>query len=85
MQDEYRRPLSPPPSLEPQIHPVLQGTGPQFIRQYLFLYTYVLTKSSQHFWIYPIRFDAQFVYAYVWNNNTWSLAKIPINSIDCVY
>ncbi len=85
MQDDCCRPLSPPPPFSPQHHPVLKGTGPQFIRQYLFLYTYILTTGNQSFWIYPIRFDDQFVFAYVWEDDTWNLAKIPIDSIDCIY
>ena len=85
MQDDCCMPLSPPPQVTPQLHPVLLGTGPQFIRQYLFLYAYILTTSDQSFWIYPIRFDDQFVYGYVWKNNAWILSKLPIDSINSVY
>ena len=76
-------PLSPL-RLTPKLPPVLQGTGPQFIRQYLFLYAYILATSNQSFWIYPIRFDDQYVYAYVRKNDDWDLSKLPIDSIDCV-
>ncbi|MEA4933869.1 MAG: hypothetical protein VB071_09905 [Lawsonibacter sp.] len=49
------------------------------------MYTYILTTSNQSFWIYPIRFDDQYVYAYVRKNDDWDLSKLPIDSIDCVY
>ena len=85
MQSECRPPLAPPPSFTPRHSPALRGTGASFIRQYQFLYVYVLTTGNQAFWMYPTRFDAQFVYCYVWRKEGWTFAKLPIHTIDCVY
>ena len=78
-------PPAPPPRYTPKIHSCLKGTGPQYIKQYLFLCTYILTTNNQELWIYPVRVDQFFVYAYIWKNERWTSGKMAINEIDSIY